>query len=278
MNPLEDSIVALRPIAPDAAVQAAATASGRSTRRCRSARTMGFTGIDPTTGNPVTVTNQLVNFGWEYVWHCHLLGHEENDMMRPIVFQVSPSASTGVTASLVAGPAVSVKWTNHWTYPIATNLRLERATNSAFTANLTVLSTALAASATTYTDSAVTAGTTYYYRVRAENTISYSTWANSAGILVKVGPNAPSSLRTTSIGTNSVALRWNDNSTNESGFRVYRSPNGTTGWTLIASTASNVNFYTNTGLARLTTYYYYVVSWNASGVSAPSNILRVTTL
>jgi len=27
----------------------------------------------------------MFNFGWEYVWHCHLLGHEENDMMRPIV-------------------------------------------------------------------------------------------------------------------------------------------------------------------------------------------------
>jgi FtsP/CotA-like multicopper oxidase with cupredoxin domain len=30
----------------------------------------------------------MINFGWEYVWHCHILGHEENDMMRPIVFQV----------------------------------------------------------------------------------------------------------------------------------------------------------------------------------------------
>ena len=34
------------------------------------------------------VTNVMTNFGWEYVWHCHLLGHEENDMMRPMVFQV----------------------------------------------------------------------------------------------------------------------------------------------------------------------------------------------
>ena len=45
---------------------------------------MGFTGIDPL-GNPVTVSNVVADFGWEYVWHCHLLGHEENDMMRPVV-------------------------------------------------------------------------------------------------------------------------------------------------------------------------------------------------
>ena len=34
------------------------------------------------------VTNQLFNFGWEYVWHCHILSHEEMDMMRPMKFNV----------------------------------------------------------------------------------------------------------------------------------------------------------------------------------------------
>ena len=35
------------------------------------------------------VMNPLVNFGHEYVWHCHILEHEEHDMMRPLsVYQV----------------------------------------------------------------------------------------------------------------------------------------------------------------------------------------------
>ncbi|MCG6880030.1 MAG: multicopper oxidase domain-containing protein [Deltaproteobacteria bacterium] len=49
--------------------------------------TADFTNIDPKTGQPITTTptvNSLYNFGHEYVWHCHILGHEENDMMRPI--------------------------------------------------------------------------------------------------------------------------------------------------------------------------------------------------
>ncbi|MFP5240289.1 MAG: multicopper oxidase family protein [Acidobacteriota bacterium] len=29
-------------------------------------------------------TNPLVDFGHEYVWHCHILEHEEHDMMRPL--------------------------------------------------------------------------------------------------------------------------------------------------------------------------------------------------
>ena len=48
-----------------------------------------FTQTDPT-GNPVNITDAHVNFGAEYVYHCHLLSHEENDMMRPISFIVAP--------------------------------------------------------------------------------------------------------------------------------------------------------------------------------------------
>ena len=47
----------------------------------------GFTNINPKTGVPLGPTptvNVLYNYGHEYVWHCHILGHEENDMMRPL--------------------------------------------------------------------------------------------------------------------------------------------------------------------------------------------------
>ncbi len=49
--------------------------------------------LDPVTGNPVMLTNVMTNFGKEYVWHCHILGHEENDMMRPIIFRMSAPGS-----------------------------------------------------------------------------------------------------------------------------------------------------------------------------------------
>ena len=61
------------------------------------ATTMQFTGVNPNTNAPMMVANQNVNFGWEYVWHCHILGHEENDMMRPIIFQVPTTAPPAPT-------------------------------------------------------------------------------------------------------------------------------------------------------------------------------------
>jgi hypothetical protein len=54
---------------------------------------MGFGQLDPLTGAALEPlqTNVVANFGFEYVWHCHILSHEENDMMRSIVFLPSHS-------------------------------------------------------------------------------------------------------------------------------------------------------------------------------------------
>jgi FtsP/CotA-like multicopper oxidase with cupredoxin domain len=46
---------------------------------------------DPNTNQDVNVVNALENYQWEYVWHCHILGHEENDMMRPWIVVTQPN-------------------------------------------------------------------------------------------------------------------------------------------------------------------------------------------
>jgi hypothetical protein len=56
--------------------------------------------------NPANTMNEMTNFGWEYVWHCHLLGHEENDMMRPLVLtQVSTAATDAIAPTATASVA-----------------------------------------------------------------------------------------------------------------------------------------------------------------------------
>ena len=58
--------------------------------------------VDPH-GNPLTtpITNQLVNFGWEYVCHCHILSHEEMDMMRPVSLALPPIKPDGLASTFV---------------------------------------------------------------------------------------------------------------------------------------------------------------------------------
>ncbi len=95
MNPLEDVVVALqpkRPVTPFTTAQSIRPLDPTSALNRDSGQ---FTNIDPQTGNPTTTTNQVMNFGFEYVWHCHLLGHEENDMMRPMVILPSGAKVLG---------------------------------------------------------------------------------------------------------------------------------------------------------------------------------------
>jgi len=86
ISPLEDTIVALRPIVPR--VPFGLPSSIRPLNPAMPlGTTAGFSQIDPETGANLTplLTNKVANFGNEYVWHCHILSHEESDMMRPTI-------------------------------------------------------------------------------------------------------------------------------------------------------------------------------------------------
>lgn len=84
-NPFEDIIVALRP-----ARMTLPFTIPNSKRLLDPTMPVGSIGnflpVAPPPGLPAIAqtTNVMTDYGWEYVWHCHLLGHEENDMMRPI--------------------------------------------------------------------------------------------------------------------------------------------------------------------------------------------------
>jgi FtsP/CotA-like multicopper oxidase with cupredoxin domain len=86
MNPLEDIIVAMKAKTPTFPFQVP-----DSVRLMNPTMPEGstFASLDTLTGQGITVTNSMTNFGHEYTWHCHILGHEENDMMRPLVLKMS---------------------------------------------------------------------------------------------------------------------------------------------------------------------------------------------
>ncbi|MEV7237671.1 multicopper oxidase domain-containing protein [Streptomyces sp. NPDC051020] len=100
MSPLEDTIVALRPVVPTVPFEVP-----NSVRLLDPAMPLGdtsmFNNTDPQ-GNPTAaITNKLVNFGWEYVIHCHILSHEEMDMMRPESLALPPLKANGLSSTVV---------------------------------------------------------------------------------------------------------------------------------------------------------------------------------
>ncbi len=166
MNPLEDIVFAMKAVKPT--IPFTLPNSNRLYDVTQPAGgLMNFTNIDPLTGNPIVTTNQTLNFGWEYVWHCHILGHEENDMMRPIIFQVPTIAPPPPTllAPTTAAQTVTLTWTEPATTPDTglVGFTIQR--------NGTAIATINSTSRRTYSDTTVAQGTPYSYQVFAFNGI-----------------------------------------------------------------------------------------------------------
>ena len=87
-------------------------------------------------------------------------------------------------------------------------------------------------------------------------------------------PAAASDVRAESRSFDSVTVTWADNSDNETGFKVQRAPFGGS-FATIATTAADVETYTDDTVAEGTRYEYKIVATNGDGDAAASNTVNV---
>jgi hypothetical protein len=92
-------------------------------------------------------------------------------------------------------------------------------------------------------------------------------------------PSAPSDLAASAVSGQQIDLSWEDNSNNESEFRIERSPDGVNDWEQVAVVGASVTSYSNTNLSCETTYFYRVMAYRAADdeMSDYSNIDSATT-
>jgi Fibronectin type III domain len=123
--------------------------------------------------------------------------------------------------------------------------------------------------ATTYVDTSLANGTTYYYVVLAVNAIGASGSSNQATATPAAPPAAPAApLNLTATGGDQqVSLKWTA-STGATSYNVKRAATNGGPYTTVASPAGTT--YTDTPVTNGTTYYYVVTAVNANGESANS--------
>ncbi|MFL7868250.1 MAG: hypothetical protein AB8I58_05440, partial [Anaerolineales bacterium] len=325
ISPLEDTIVAMRPIIPqlpaewgglpnsirllDPSMPEGMYLDGANTTQ-REAMGLPIMAFNPD-GEPVDIVNHLVNFGWEYVYHCHILSHEEMDMMHAQVVGVAPAAPDFVSA--VRGNQgrndnwYDITWNDNSKNETA--FVIERRTagsTDTWDVAVTVPSDALIVGPgiglRTFRDSLGRTNALYEYQVYAINVVG-DTWDYSNPALNEILPGggwptltldskgdvgppvsailAPSDLAGSAVVKNkknaTVSLTWVDNSDNETGFLIQRAyDGGFTSGVVNATIAGNLTTFSE-NVARGTTLYYRVHAFNDTTQSDWSNTVIVTT-
>jgi FtsP/CotA-like multicopper oxidase with cupredoxin domain len=320
VSPLEDTVVALRPVVPhvpfdlpnsirllDPSMNEGDYLANTTQQEALGLPIFSFA----PNGEPIDVVNHYVNYGAEYVWHCHILSHEEMDMMRPQAVALVPRAPTGVTW-LRSGSGKNTRNVVSWTDASKneTGFVVERSSDgTSWTQIATVQSSQLGqvpyvetglgpgtGTTRTYADVIGTDKAVYSYRVHAINSVG-DTWDYANPALNRLPPGggfpvltvdsrgittssvaAPTNLTGSAVVRNrtsaTVTLGWTDNST-ESGFLIQRADNaGFTVGVVNATVAADVTTFSQS-VARGRTYYYRVLAFTDAHQSAWSNTATV---
>jgi hypothetical protein len=184
----------------------------------------------------------------------------------------SPAAPSNLTATAVSSSQINLSWTDNSNNE--TGFMIERC------AGTTCSYFSVGSNVTSYSDTGLTANTSFSYRVNASNSGGDSTYSNSATATTLTAslPSAPTNLTATAVSKTQINLSWTDNSSDETGFKIERCQGQScTNFAQIATVGPNVKTYKNTGLRKSTVYTYRVRSYNANGNSAYSNTTSVQT-
>jgi len=183
----------------------------------------------------------------------------------------APVAPTNLKATGVSSSSIKVTWTD------------SSANETGFTVwrwdSQWVKIGTVSANTTSYTDTGLKAGTSYFYQVGAYNSAgttyaaSYVNGTTTAS--VASAPVAPTNLKATGVSSSSIKVTWTDSSANETGFTVWRWDNSQ--WVKIGTVSANTTSYTDTGLKAGTTYFYYVAAYNSAGTTYAASYVSGTT-
>ncbi len=180
----------------------------------------------------------------------------------------APAAASGLTVS----PAAASQLTLNWTAPssTATSQIIQRSTDGVNFTTIAVVPALL----NTYTDTGLTSGTTYTYRVITSNATGNGAASNTAASAPPVyqAPVPVSGITETSAGPYSISMQWNVPyyPYGIANYNIYR--NGT-----LVGTSTTTSF-TDTGLTADTAYTYTITTTDTTGaVSSPSAATSLTT-
>ena len=193
----------------------------------------------------------------------------------------APTAPSNLTATAVSATQINLSWTASTDNVGVTGYLVERCQGASCTTFAQIGTSAV----TTYSDTALTASTSYSYRVRAtdaaSNLSAYSNVASATTSGVDTQPpTTPGNMTATAISGSQVNLSWTASTDNVgvTGYLIERCQGaGCSNWARLLTVPGTT--YSDTGLIPNTSYSYHVKATDAAGNFSPySNVATATTL
>ncbi|MBC7348495.1 MAG: SBBP repeat-containing protein [Candidatus Aminicenantes bacterium] len=193
----------------------------------------------------------------------------EDAFVTRIYGLIPPASPANLRQTAVTVNSVSLAWDDRSNNE--DGFKIERKTGASGTWSQIAT---VGANVTSFQNTGLSEGSSYYYRVRAYNSAGDSAYSNELAVLTL--PAGPTNLAAAAVHERRVNLSWTDNSGGETGFRVERKT-GSGSWSALTNLAADVTSYPDISVVESTTYTYRVFAYNGSGDSVPSNEATVTT-
>jgi uncharacterized protein (DUF1800 family) len=236
----------------------------RGTSANGEASTPVMTGVTALTFTNTGLTDGTTYFFKVAAVNANGAGDKSNEASAKTVAPPPPPAPTGLAA--VAGDKQAVLT---WTASTgATSYNVYRGTSANGEASSPVMT---GVTALTFTNTGLTNGTTYFFKVAAVNANGTSDKSNEANAkpVAPPPPPAPTGLAAAA-GNTQVVLTWTA-VTGATSYNVYRGTTANGESSTAIMTGVTALTFTNTALTNGTTYFYKVAAVNANGTSDKSN-------
>ena len=243
----------------------------------RSTSSGGESYLTSVNGTTLTFTDTGLINGVRYYYYVsavNVAGEGPHSNEADAIPGVAPTAPLNLVA-IAGNTNITLQWNvpaDNGGYPISA-YRIYRGTISGGEVYIATISS----STTTYLDTGLTNGITYYYKVTAVNAMGESPYSNEASATPRTIPTAPRNL-TALGGDNVVYLSWNvplsNGGSTITNYKIYRST--TSGTEVFYTDVGNVTNTIDSNVINGVTYYYTVTAVNIAGESVQSNEVSVT--
>jgi hypothetical protein len=191
----------------------------------------------------------------------------------PVKCTALPAHPTDLTAKAADAQSIDIGWKDNSAFE--DGYEIQRSLDGY---GWTILAT-LPANAINHRDQGLTANTRYWYRLRALKDAGSTPWSSAvSGVPIGGPPPAPPSISASATGAN-VSIYWTSSGPSAEGYRVERSPDGVSGWTIIATVPATWGAVSDLDRTLEQRVCYRVIAFNGLfGDSPPSSTSCLTPL